>query len=220
MSTALFNSISRIAKHEAQNQASSGVAIVIDTHSKNGTDNDYALNIKMRDTGLVLSQVPIAVGVLGFAAMPEPGDLVVVVFSEGDFNSPIVVGKLYHPEKNPPEHDTENLIMSFPAGEEDPCTLLSISRSSEANINLSFGEDFNLTLQPEIATLTIGDMKLEITSKSGGRAELAAAGSNIVIKQDGDITISSKAKLTLEGNEIEIKGQAKVIVQGAELNLN
>ncbi|PCK07948.1 MAG: hypothetical protein COA42_11725 [Alteromonadaceae bacterium] len=220
MSAALFESISRIAKHEAQNQASSGVAIVVDTHSTSGSDNDYALNIKMRDTALVLSQVPIAVGVLGFAAMPEPGDLVVVVFTEGDFNSPIVVGKLYHPDKNPPEHQADNLIMSFPAGEAEASTLLNISRSAEANINLSMGEDFTLSLTPETATLTLGDMKLEITTKSGGRAELAAGGSTIVMKQDGDISISAKGKLLLEGSEVEIKGQSKVTVQGAELNLN
>jgi len=220
MSAALFESIARIAKHEAQNQASTSVGVVVDTHSSSGADNDYALNIKMRDTGLVLSQVPIAVGVLGFVAMPEPGDLVVVVFTEGDFNSPIVVGKLYHPGKNPPDHQADNLIMSFPAGEAEPSTLLNIARGSEANINLSMGENFTLSLQPETATLTLGEMKLEITTKSGGRAELAAGGSTIVMKQDGDISISSKGTLLLEGNEVEIKGQSKVTVQGAEIKLN
>lgn len=220
MSSALYDSIARIARHESESRASAGAAIVTDTHSSSGADNDYAVSIKMRDSGLVLKNVPVASNLLGTVAMPEPGDLVVVVFLDGDFHAPIIVGRLHHPDRNPPSHDTDHLIMSFPAGEEEASTHLSVARGSEANIELKLGEDFTLALNKESATLTIGDMKLEVTSKSGGRAELAAAGSSIVMKQDGDVTISSKTKLVLEGNEVEIKGQSKVTVNGAQVELN
>ena len=220
MSIALFDSIARIARHESEARATAGVAVVTDTHATSGADNDYALSLKMRDTGLVLKNVPVATGVLGVVAMPEPGDLVVVVFMEGDYHAPIVVGRLHHPEKNPPAPGDNQLVMSFPAGVEEAATHLSVARGDEANICLTLGENFTLELQPETATLTLGELKLEITSKSGGRAELAAGGSTIVMKQDGDVSITSKGKLLLEGNEVEIKGQSKVVVQGAEVNVN
>ncbi len=220
MSSALFDSVTRIARHEAESRATAGIAVVVDTHLTSGQDNDHAVSVKMRDSGLVISKVPIAVGMLGFAAMPEPGDLVVVVFMEADFNSPIVVGRLYHPEKNPPDQEDQNVVVSLPAGDANPATHLSMSRNTEAHIRLSLGDDCTVELVPDTATIILGDIKLEMTGGGGGRAEIAAGGSTIVMKADGDISISSQSKLLLEGTEVEIKGQSKVVVQGAEVKLN
>ena len=220
MSSVLFDSISRIARHEAEARATAGVAVVVDTHLSSGAANDHAVSVKMRDTGIVLSKVPIAVGVLGLAAMPEPGDLVVVAFMEGDYHAPVVVGRLYRPDKNPPTHSKDDLVINFPAGDDNPATNLVMSRSAEASIQLKLGDELTLDLLPDTATLTIGAMKLEITGKSGGRAEIAAGGSTIVMKQDGDVKISSQTKLVIEGNEVEIKGQAKVTIKGAKVDIN
>jgi phage baseplate assembly protein gpV len=220
MSSALFDSIARIARHEAEARATAGVAVVVDTHLSSGAANDHAVSLKMRDTGLVLSKVPIAVGVLGLAAMPAPGDLVVVVFMEGDYHAPVVVGRLYRPDKNPPAHSEDDLVINFPAGDDSPATNLVMSRSASANIKLKLGDELTVELMPDTATITIGEMKLEITGKSGGRAEIAAGGSTIVMKQDCDVKISSQSKLLIEGNEVEIKGQSKVVIKGAQVDIN
>ena len=220
MSSALFNSISRIARHEAESRATAGAAVVVDTHLISGADNDHAVSVKMRDTGIVFSKVPIAVGVLGMAAMPETGDLVVVAFMEGDHHAPVVVGRLYSPDKKPPTHSDDDLVVNFPAGDDSPATSLVMSRSAEANIKLTLGDELTVDLLPDTATISIGEMKLEITGRSGGRAELAAGGSTIVMKQDGDVKISSQTKLVIEGNEVEIKGQSTVTIKGAKVDIN
>ncbi len=220
MSAALFDSIARIARHESESRAMAGVGVVTETHSGIGGDNDYAVNLKMRDSGLVLKQVPVASGLLGVVAMPEPGDLVVVVFMDGDYHAPVVVGRLYHPELNPPAHGGDELVMSFPAGEAEAATHLSVGRGSEASIRLTLGDEFTLEMTSDTATLTLGDMKLEITGKSGGRAELAAGDSKITMKNSGDVSISSKTKLVLEGNEIHINGQSKVVIKGGQIDIN
>lgn len=220
MSSALFDSISRIARHEAEARATTGVAVVVDTHLSSGAANDYAVSVKMRDTGLVLSKVPIAVGVLGMAAIPVPGDLVVVAFMEGDYQAPVVIGGLYRSDKNPPAHSEDDLVINFPAGDDNPATNLVMSRTADASIKLKLGDELTVELMPDTATITIGEMKLEITGKSGGRAELAAGGSTIVMKQDGDVKISSQSKLLIEGSEVEIKGQSKVVIKGAQVDIN
>lgn len=220
MRSALFDSISRIARHEAEARATTGAAVVVDTHLSSGAANDHAVSVKMRDTGIVFSKVPIAVGVLGLAAMPEPGDLVVVVFLEGDYHVPVIAGRLYRPDKNPPAHSENDLVISFPAGDDNPATNLVMSRGAEASIHLTLGDELTADLLPDTASITIGEMKLEITGKGGGRAEIAAGGSTIVMKQDGDVKISSQSKLLLEGSEVEIKGQAKVVINGAEVDIN
>lgn len=220
MSNALFDSITRIARHEAQARAAAGVAVVTDTQSTAGANNDYTVSVKMRDSALVLNNVPVASNLLGTVALPEPGDLVVVVFTDGDFNAPIVVGRLHNPERNPPTHETDQLVMSFPAGSDQPTTHLCVGRGSSANIQLRLGDRLELQLDDQTATLTVGDMTLTLTDKSGGAAKLDAGGSIIELKNGGDITVSSKNKLILEGTEVEIKGRAKVAIEGAIVEVN
>ena len=156
----------------------------------------------------------------GWLPCPRRGDLVVVVFMEGDYHAPVVVGRLYRPDKNPPSHTENDLVVNFPAGDDNPATNLVMSRSAEANVKLTLGDELTVDLLSDTATITIGEMKLEITGKSGGRAELAAGGSTIVMKQDGDVKISSQTKLVIEGNEVEINGQAKVVIKGAQVDIN
>src|SRR5206468_1941148 len=105
MSAVLFDSISRIARHEAQARAVAGIGKVTDVFTANGPqDGDYSVTVQMRDTGLILPKVPVAVGPMGFASIPDVGDLAVVVFMEGDYNAPVVVGRVYQPDIPPPEH--------------------------------------------------------------------------------------------------------------------
>ncbi|NWN23221.1 Rhs element Vgr protein, partial [Escherichia coli] len=56
----------------------------------------------------------------GYAAIPAVGDLVVVAFLEGDFDAPFVVGRLYHPDLDPPKHKPGQMALRLPAGEDSP----------------------------------------------------------------------------------------------------
>ena len=93
MSSALYDSVARIARHEVNTRATAGVGRVVDIHPADGALPDHAVTVKMRDSGLVLPRVPVAVGVMGFAAIPAVDDLVVVLYLEGDYNAPVVVGR-------------------------------------------------------------------------------------------------------------------------------
>ena len=54
----------------------------------------------------------------------------------------------------------------------------------------------------------------------GGRLEAKAGGAALTIKKDGDISLKTTGKLTLEGSEVEITGQSKVKVSAAMIELN
>src|SRR5690606_17769813 len=78
--------IRRIVRQEmlALHLAELGVVQEAHPHADKGDDNNHACTVRLRDTGLVLPRVPVAVGRKGLASIPDVGDLVLVQFIGGD----------------------------------------------------------------------------------------------------------------------------------------
>jgi phage baseplate assembly protein gpV len=219
VSSALFDSIARIARHEARSAAIAGFGVVTEVHPATPALKDHAATVMMRDTGLVLPRVPIAVGVLGFAAIPDVDDVVVVVFMDGDANAPVIVGRLYDPDRNPPKHAEGQLVLALPAGASKPDLELIVD-GSEPSVKLTLPDKVTIEISKGNVEIAVGEMKVSVTGSGGGRVEVAAGKSTLTLKKDGDVTLSAKGKLTLEGNEIEVSGKSKVKVSGGQVEIN
>jgi len=219
--TALFDSITRIARHEAGARAIAAVGRVVEVFPADPALRDHAVSIELRDSGFVLPRVPIAVGALGFCAIPAVDDLVIVVFLDGDMNAPVMVGRLYHPKLEPPTHAEGELVLALPPGADEPKLTLKIA-SKDATLLLTIGDDTEMALDcaKEKAELRVGEMKVTVDGGGGGRVEIAAGGAKISIKKDGDISISTSGNLKLEANQIELSADTKVKIGGAEVDLN
>ena len=219
MSRTLYEGVVRIARHEAAARATASVGTVVDLFDAGGDPKDHAVSVKLRDSGLVLPRVPVAVGVMGFAAIPAVGDLVLVVFLDGDFNAPVVVGRIYHPDQDPPGHEREEIVLALPSAADPPDLKLRV-KSQEPSIRLTLPGDVSIEIEEGVVGLAVGAMKVRIESGGGGRAQIAAGGSMITLKQDGDVSVKSAGKLTLEGVEVEVSGTSKVKVSGAQVEIN
>jgi uncharacterized protein involved in type VI secretion and phage assembly len=219
VSAALFESIARIARHEAGARATAGVGKVVDLFTADGPVADHAVSVEMRDSGLVLPRVPVAVGVMGFAAIPAIDDLVLVVFLDGDYNAPVVVGRLYHPDQDPPEHGRDQIVLGLPSGSNDP-DLRLLLESAEPSILLTLPGDVKLEIKDGVVTIAVGEMHVELRGSGGGRAEIAAGGAKLTLKQDGDVTIESPSTLALKASTIDIKADASVTIKGATVEIN
>ncbi|NTU48337.1 MAG: hypothetical protein HGA84_04955 [Syntrophobacteraceae bacterium] len=215
MTSSLYDSIARIARHESGARPVAGVGKVVEVHD--GTQQDHAVTVEMRDTGLVLPRVPVAVGVMGYAAIPAVDDLVAVVFMEGDIHGPVVLGRLYHAEQPPPQHREGQIVLHVPR--DDPRIKLDIEGKTP-QITLTMGSDVKLEIVKDGATVEVGKMKVVVTGAGGGRVEISSGSSSMVLKQDGDITLKTQGKLKLEGSEVEISGTGKVKVSGAQVEIN
>jgi phage baseplate assembly protein gpV len=219
MSAALFDSISRIARHEASARAIAGIGRVTDIFPSDGALPDHAVTIEMRDSGLILPRVSIAVGAMGFAAIPAVDDLVLVVFAEGDFNAPVVVGRLYHPDQEPPEHAEDEIVLRLPSGAPEPKFDLVVAGKAPSLI-LKLPGDTEIDVLEEKVLIKAGAMQVSVTGAGGGRVEVAAGGSKLTLKKDGDVTLTAAGKLKLEGSEVEISGSARVKIAGAAVEMN
>ena len=217
--TALFDCISRVARHEASARPVASIGLVTSIHPTDSVPPDHAVTVELRESKLVLPRVPVAVGAMGFAAIPAVGELVLVVFSEGDYHAPVVVGRIYTPDLEPPQHKDGQLVLSLPPGAAEP-TLNCEVAGQPASVKVTIGSDIAVEWDEEKLVFQSGDLKVSIDGTGGGRVEIAAGGTAMTLKKDGDVSIKSSGKLKLEANEIEIASQSKVKVNGAILELN
>jgi hypothetical protein len=217
----LFESIALIARHEVGARAVASAGRVVEVFPAEG-QHDHAVSVELRDSGLVLPRVPVAVGTLGYAAIPAVGDLVVVAFLEGDYNAPVVVGRLYHPDQNPPAHKDGELVLRLPSGQADPALNLEVSTQGNS-LKLSLPGDVLVELVEGQVLIQVGGsggLQVAVQASGGGRVEVAAGSAKLTLKKDGDITLSGQGKLKLEASEIDISATAKVKVSGAQVEIN
>jgi phage baseplate assembly protein gpV len=184
--------------------------------------------VQLRETGLVLPRVPIAVGVLGLVALPNEGDLVVVAFNGGDVHGGVVVGRLYDEITAPPDHGPGQVVLNLPAGEtaDDSRLLLTVAVPGDGtrSVTLTLGGSVTVgvTVDDSGVVLTAGEASLTLqqTSSSDASATLEVGGSSVTVEQGGDVTVKATGTLTLQGTNVEISGDASVKVAGQTIALN
>lgn len=90
-----------------------GVVTSVFPHA-DGDAHNHECNVRLREGELELRQVPIATPHIGMVSAPRVGDMVLVTYVGGDPNRPIVVGRLYSDQANPPVHGADEWRVEAP----------------------------------------------------------------------------------------------------------
>lgn len=194
--SALVDSLRALVRQELARQRLPELGIVTEVFARDAetSDNNHQVGVRLRESGVLLPRVPVAVGRLGLSALPAAGDLVVVVFIGGELNAPVVVGAVYDTRSQPPVAEPEQLVYQ-------PQDAAGGSRRLHVEL-------------PSGATLTAEDDAISIV----------AGGTELRIAKDGDIAIKVAGNLTLEaqgdvaiaaGGSLSLAGEAGVEVSGA-----
>lgn len=133
---------------------------------------------------------PMAGNQRGLYFLPEVDDEVLVAFQHGDIRFPYILGALWNGKDKPPESNN------------GANNLRTIKSRSGHIIRL---DD------------TDGAEKIEIIDKNKNSIIVNTAKNTITVAADADITIqSTKGKLILQGNGIEMRSQAGVQVEASQ----
>jgi uncharacterized protein involved in type VI secretion and phage assembly len=208
MSASLYDTIQRIVRDEIARLrvAELGVVEAQHAHESDSDKDNYACTVRLRDSGLVLKQVPVATPRLGCVSVPEVGALVLLQFVGGDINAPIIVGSLYSDEDRPPVNAPGQQVIHLPLGAEDGDAVhLEISSTDARKAVLKLGEGLELTL--------VDDDPVVELSIDGGAASLTIA-------RDGAVTLESQGDLAIKANSIQLEAQGELKLKGATINLN
>lgn len=194
-----------------------------------GSDGDnYACDVRLKNSGLLLKRVPVATGHIGTAAIPNVGDLVLLVFEKGDVNQPLIIGRLYSDDDRPPLNQPDEVIFRLPLEKADNDSILA---SIKNHASQSPPREVLLQMPPKLAvritdgsfTATAGqtEMKLDNPNTGGGSVTVFAGATKITMNQDGDVeieamgsmAIKANGNLSLEATSIAVKAQANVSVE-------
>jgi len=230
MST-IVSTIQEIVRQEMRRVrvAEMGLVEAVFPHKSGGDNDNYACDLRLKNNGLLLKRVPVMTGHIGTAAIPNVGDLVLVVFDKGDVNQPIIIGRLYNERDRPPVNDTDEVIFRLPLAAADDKTIKAAIRNHQSQ---SPPREMIFEMPPKItvrvtdgtvrATAGKTEMKLDQSNgSSGGTVTVIAGRTKIVMNQDGDITVEAAGAMTLkatrdlsiEGQNVSIKSQLKTEIE-------
>ncbi len=230
MST-IISAIQEIVRHELRNLriAELGIVEALYPHSDASDDDNYACDVRLPASDLLLKRAPVATGHIGTAAIPNIGDLVLLAFQHGDVNQPLIIGRLYNDADRPPLNRPDEVIFRLPlAAADDKSIQAAIRNHPDAfpprEILIEMAPKITVRITDGAVRATAGqtEMLLDQPDGSGGRVAVVAGSTKITMNQDGDVTIEASGAmtlkatrdLTLEGMNINIKAQMNATLEG------
>ncbi len=228
--SSIVNTIQAIIQQELRNVriAELGVVETVYPHSSASDKDNYACDVKLKNSGLLLKRVPIATNHIGTVAIPNLGDLVLLAFDRGEVNQPIVIGRLYNDADRPPLNNSNEVIFRLPLAEADDKTIKAAIRNlpdknPPREILVEMPPKITLRITDGTVHATAGktEMKLDQPGGSGGTVTVLAGRTKITMNQDGDVSVEAagamKLKatrdLTLEGSNVKIKSQMNTDIE-------
>lgn len=207
MTSTIVGTIQEIVRDELRRVylTALGVVEAVFPHGAAGDDDNYACDVRLKNSHLLLRRVPIATGHIGTAIIPHVGDLVVLVFEGGDVNQPIVIGRLYDDVDRPPVNHVDEGIFRMPLAEADNRTIKGAVRNNRSN---SPPREILVEMPPKItvritdgavrATAGKTEMTLDQPDGNGGKVTVVAGRTTITMNQDGDVTVQAVGDMKLE----------------------
>jgi phage baseplate assembly protein gpV len=208
MTLTLYETVQRIVQEELGRVRTAELAIVQEQypHADDSDKDNYACTVRLRDSGIVLEQVPVATSRIGCVSVPALNELVLVQFVGGDINAPIITGRLYNDEDRPPVNDDGQAITHLPLGAEDSDAVhieLHSGETRELVFKLGSGIEVNVRDDDPVVELKV----------DGGKLTLQ-------VDRDGAVALESKGNVELKGNEISIEAQSQLNLKGGTVNIN
>jgi len=189
-----------------------GSVTLVHTHDSEDSPANHQVDVRLRASGVELTRVPVAVGRIGFSALPNVGDLVLVNFVGGDLNAPIVVGCVYDDQAHPPVAAPHEVVYQ-PPDEED-------SAVKRFHVELPGGS--TLTLQDEALTVTLGETSVvinkdgDVTIQAKGKVSVQAQG-DMELAAQGDLKLTAQGAASLKGSSATLEGQSEAKVKGPQV---
>lgn len=183
MSGDIVNIIRSIIQDELKSVRLGDIGLVTSIFPHAGDDDgaNFECNVRLRESELELRKVPMTTPHIGMVSAPRVGDLVYISYVGGDINRPIITGRLYSDEANPPLHEESEWRVEVPFQSE---TFLYIDK--EQSIVLSTGKT-HITIKKDDLIEIMGETDLNVEVK--GNVSLKC--SDCIIDASGNIDLGT-----------------------------
>jgi phage baseplate assembly protein gpV len=202
----LVELIEAIVRHQlrAFRTAELGVVTHVYSHEQGGDKNNSECDVRLRDSDLELKRVPVCTGRVGAVAIPNPDDLVLLQYLNGDIQQAVITGRLYNDAVRPPQAKPHELVYICPDAAE----------SGVRRLYLELPKNNTLLLDDDKLVLEMGRTRLTI--KNDGEVELKSNDQNITLSDQGG---NNLLKIAVQGGQVTVQGQTKVVVEAPQIEL-
>lgn len=178
----IINVLRAIIRDELRSLRLGDIAVVSKAYPHaEGDQHNHECDVELRESGLLLTKVPIATPHIGMVSAPQEGDLVYLSYVGGDPSRPVVVGRLYSEKYSPPEHEAGEVhIVSNPGGK------ASIVLDKAESVIVSAGETI-ITIKKDDTIAITG--KKDLTIEVDGNVSLKC--NDCKIDASGNIDLGS-----------------------------
>lgn len=193
-----------------------GVVTSVFPHGASDDRDNYACNVRLKNSGLELRKVPVSTPIVGHAAIPDVEDLVLVSFVGGDAQQPVVIGRFYHDQQRPPVNRSNEIVHHLPAaadddaalrlavrsgGDHDPKRQVEMQMGGKLTARLTDG-DPPAILETEKVTVRVA-ANGDVTIETQGKLRIAASG-GLELSSDADLSITASGSMKLKGATIDL----------------
>jgi uncharacterized protein involved in type VI secretion and phage assembly len=208
MTLTLFETIQKIVQEELRQIRTAEIAVVQERHphAEESDKDNYSCTVALRNSGIVLKQVPVATARIGAACLPEVGNMVLVQFIGGDINAPVITGCLYNDEDRPPVNQDGQSVAHLPLdAEESDAVHLELKSGETRGVIVKIGKGLALNLQDDdpVVELKVDDGKATLT-----------------IARDGTVSLETDGDISIKGGTIGIEAQNELNLKGGTVNIN
>lgn len=221
-----MDSIVGVMKKVAQQEASKiyttelGIVTAVFPHASDSDKDNYQCSIKLKNQkqpngkDLELRKVPLTTPHIGLANIPNVGDLVLVTFIGGNINAPVIIGRLYNDEDQPPVNKTKEFLLQH-------------NQKEGGKLKIDEQGIVTVTSKSEKNEITINDEQITAVTE---KCSVGLEGENVTVKNDkcsvalegGDATFKNdQCQVELSGSNIAIdNGSCKIKVESAGITLD
>jgi uncharacterized protein involved in type VI secretion and phage assembly len=208
MTLTLFETIQKIVQEELRQIRTAEIAVVQERHphAEDSDKDNYACTVELRNSGIVLKQVPVATSRIGTTCLPEVGNTVLVQFIGGDINAPVITGCLYNDEERPPVNEDGQSVVHLPLDAEDSDAVHVELKSGDTRgviVKLGKGMELNVQDDDPVVELKVDDGKATIT-----------------IARDGTVSLETDGDIDIKGGTITVEAQSELNLKGGTVNIN
>jgi phage baseplate assembly protein gpV len=187
-----------------------GTVTAVYPHEGESDLNNYECDVKLRDSGLELKRVAVGTSRVGFAAIPNQDDLVLLHFINGDVHDAVITARLYNDTDRQPRAAARECVYISPDQPESGVRRLYLELPNGNKLLL---DDDKLVLEMGQTKLTVnhdGDLVIDSNAKltvtTQGDASLEAHG-NIELK-------TTSGSVTIEGSSVTVRGTSGATLDG------
>lgn len=202
-----------------------GLVTAVFPHAADSDKDNYQCSVKLKNykqpdgQDFELRKVPIATAHLGLVNIPKVGDLVLVSFIGGDLNAPVITGRLYNDEDQPPLNKEKEFLLKSTIKEGgslklDETGAVIITSKNEKNI-ITVKDEEDISIVNEKCKINLKDTDITIINE---KCTITIKDSTITIEASADIELkASKGKLSISAKQVEISSTDSTKISGREV---